>query len=318
MIYIQRKINSNQLEAIKNDFCDFNTIWQIVSDEMQKPPKIFQTSNERAQYKKNKACYFIAGQMSDTVRKNENVKSRSLVPLDIDDLEVNYSTFLAECKKLPQQNFQFLIYPTISHIEKNLSNKSNNLRARIVVNLDRAVNSKEYAALIDALTHFFVSLVEKGKVYNADISNKTWAQIQGLYIKTKDNETCIPAVFGSRALKVDDALREIELFNKETEEELLHDSYSAPSLKNTQQRKRKINIAMDLLTAYFLDDYKPKEGERNQWYFSRWSNALYQFNNDYITIDDLQAIHECINAINKNSVNPLSQSEMDSILRVLD
>lgn len=318
-IYLQHGLVSNQLKEKKADYCDFRTICEIVYREMQQPAKNFKTSDEKNSYKRNNANYFIAGKMSELKRKNENVKARTLLLLDIDDLEIDYHVFISKLKNINHNElFQFLIYPTISH-ESNTNvtkNNTNVLRARIIINLSREVNSQEYATLVQAMTHFFVELAGSNN-YHADISNKTWGQLQGLYVKTAANESCTPVRLGERALDVDNALAKIQQYTpKKNAEENIENGLGGAAVARGERKAKKYNFALELL-EYLMMNKSPKKGERNQWYFERWAIAVRQYKKDYITAEQLKAVILALETINQNSDDALSDEEIESILRAL-
>lgn len=316
-IYLQRGLISNRLIEIKKaDRCDFQTICEIVYKEMQQPAKKFKTSDEKNSYKRNNANYFIAGKMSELKRKNENVEARTLLLLDIDDLDIDYHVFISKLKNINHNElFQLLIYPTISH-NSNANESKNILRARVVINLSRVVNSQEYALLVCAITQYFVELAGSND-YHADKSNKTWGQLQGLYVKTKANESCAPVLLGERALDVDNVLTKVQKnTQKNSVEKNIKNVGESAAVSKAKKKAKKYNFALDLLGC-FAKYKSPKKGERNRWYFERWATAVSQYKKGYISDDELEIVFLALKRINKESGNALSDEEMSSILRAL-
>ncbi len=170
MIYINTVQTKQPMKEIKleRDFDFFKDY---------KPQRFDYPINEATEkaIKLFKMKIIIAGQMTgDLRRNNENVFSRSLLFIDFDDIHESEETFLSNVQdKL--KGINYYLYPTLKY-------KADNLRYRLVIELDRPVNAGEYDKLL------FGICLELGVNFTFDSSNKTWSQGQGAPVITQHSE----------------------------------------------------------------------------------------------------------------------------------
>lgn len=132
--------------------------------------KVVNLNGSKISRAKYNGGYFLPGEMSKLERSNENVINKSLLVIDIDDTELSYNDLIFKVsEKLGDYNF--LIYPTVSHTEGKT-------KARLIVQPERALNQLEYKYIVNQI----------GKVLEIDIDNisKTIGQHQGLPITYED------------------------------------------------------------------------------------------------------------------------------------
>lgn len=170
MIYINTVQTNRPMKEIKTarDFTFFKDY---------KPQRFEYPTNEDEEkaIKLFKMNIVIAGQMTGNLkRNNENVFSRSLLLLDFDDIHESEATFLSKVNEI-LKGCNYCLYPTLKY-------KEDNIRYRLVLELDRSVNASEYEKLL-----FGISL-ELGVNFTFDSSNKTWSQGQGAPVITQYSE----------------------------------------------------------------------------------------------------------------------------------
>lgn len=169
MLYIQKGFKTSELTAINeensNDFEDF-----IVLDI-----QTYNKNENKQKVKENKAKYFIGGDIISVngvyKRNNKNLLSRSLICIDYDNVNMSNEE-LKNKIRANLQNYNYMLYPTISHT-------IDNPRYRLIIEPSRPLNEKEYKSTI-------LEINEKLGL-NFDPSSKTYSQLQGLPITTSDN-----------------------------------------------------------------------------------------------------------------------------------
>lgn len=164
-------INTNEtaLETIANGF-----VQTINSDE------------DIIGYKANNMPCFISGDITPNedgsyTRNNNNLKSRDLIIVDIEDTGLT-SQEVQTIIKDKLASYRYFLYSTISH-------KSDNPRLRLVIEPNREIQKEEYKPTIQHI----MALLQ----LNYDSSSATWSQLQGLPIEVRDNEfICIKHLDG--------------------------------------------------------------------------------------------------------------------------
>lgn len=164
-------INTNEtaLETIANGF-----VQTINSDE------------DIIGYKANNMPCFISGDITPNedrsyTRNNNNLKSRDLIIVDIEDTGLT-SQEVQTIIKDKLASYRYFLYSTISH-------KSDNPRLRLVIEPNREILKEEYKPTIQHI----MALLQ----LNYDSSSATWSQLQGLPIEVRDNEfICIKHLDG--------------------------------------------------------------------------------------------------------------------------
>ena len=129
---------------------------------------------------------FISGDITPNedgsyTRNNNNLKSRDLIIVDIEDTGLT-SQEVQTIIKDKLASYRYFLYSTISH-------KSDNPRLRLVIEPNREILKEEYKPTIQHI----MALLQ----LNYDSSSATWSQLQGLPIEVRDNEfICIKHLDG--------------------------------------------------------------------------------------------------------------------------
>lgn len=183
MLYCTYGLKNNQLQTNKKDNrTDFQRLVDSLErDKTEAISLLFNTNKDREDYKHNKALYFIAGELTAPIRKNENMVNRSLLVLDLDDIKADEQDFIRAISSRLNR-FKYLTYPTISHNIKGT-------RYRLIFDINRPITSaEEYGKLIEIITRDIYENILQQSDYKADTSNKTFSQLQGWYVKTEQNK----------------------------------------------------------------------------------------------------------------------------------
>lgn len=169
MIYVGKVIPSLMNEPINQNILDFLAEYT--------PQKVTVPNNEEQQKKLKTTVLngFISGEMKALIRKNENLASRDCLILDLDDVTVSADELKAEINR-EFSKFDFALFPSISNGLKGV-------RYRLVLPLDKSVQSQEYSLIV----RFFNERILQSVISVPDESNATWSQIQLLPVLTQYN-----------------------------------------------------------------------------------------------------------------------------------
>lgn len=170
MIYKQTGYRSNVLSPFDSD----KTPLEVIANTFV--PTIEPETNIDS-YKAKEMLYFISGDITPNedgsyTRNDNNLKSRDLIVIDIEDTELTSKEVQAIIQER-LSSYKYLLYSSISH-------KPNNPRLRLVIEPDREILKEEYKPTIQHI----MALLE----LNYDRSSSTWSQLQGLPIAVRDNE----------------------------------------------------------------------------------------------------------------------------------
>lgn len=193
MIYINKVVTNAPMKAVEveRDFLFFKDC---------EPQKLKYPTSEamEKEIKQKQMDIVIAGTMTgDLRRNNKNVFSRSLLFVDFDNINETEEDFLSKLKE-SLNDVNYCLYPTLKYKPKE------NIRYRLVLELDREVNAKEYEILLFGLSK------QLGVDFVLDGSNKTFSQGQGLPVVTEYSKD-VERVFhdGYNAIPVDKFLQHI-------------------------------------------------------------------------------------------------------------
>ena len=170
MIYKQTGYRSNVLSPFSTD----KKPLEVIANTFV--PTIEQETNINS-YKAKEMLYFISGDITPNedgsyTRNDNNLKSRDLIVIDIEDTELTSKEVQAIIQER-LSSYKYLLYSSISH-------KPNNPRLRLVIEPDREILKDEYKPTIQHI----MALLQ----LNYDRSSSTWSQLQGLPIAVRDNE----------------------------------------------------------------------------------------------------------------------------------
>lgn len=188
-IYLSKGYETNQLKIIESETDDFETI-------LNSKVTAFNDSEALESVKRHYADYFIAGELSKSIRSNDTLISKTLLALDYDDIKITEKEFKNHLQnKIGVLNYY--AYPSISNGLKGT-------RYRLIIKTDRPFNREENKPLIEFITD------QIGLPY--DKASDTWSQLQGLKTTFESvqsfNDKCISNE-GIGVLKVDNALQKM-------------------------------------------------------------------------------------------------------------
>lgn len=202
MLYISQGYTTHQMEPEENNKTPFQKLIEF------EPPKVKQI-NEKTDlktinnFKSKQMGYFLAGQLKNNIRKDENLLEKELIVLDYDNLGKMFYTKFVDTIKEELKGIRFYLYPTIKN---NLPNYG--LRYRLVIDTDRPYTKNENNWLIQNVIDC-IGLP-------CDPKSKTYSQCMGLpYLNACSSEKLIVKQDGE-PLKVDNFLYKPERQSAET------------------------------------------------------------------------------------------------------
>lgn len=288
MIYVNKVATKQPMQKIEceNDFeyfrdCEAQKLKYPTSEAMEKAIKTKQMN------------IVIAGTMTgDLKRNNENVFSRSLLFIDFDEVLDSEEEFL---KKVTDQldRLNYCLYPTLKY------KPVENIRYRLVIELDREVNAKEYEILLFGISK------ELGVNFTFDESNKTWSQGQGLPVVTEYSEN-VKRIYqsGLNPVPVDSFIDTIKQ-SKEWKNALQakRGAFNKGSYaRSTGERK----YTGQLLEMLFDGE---NHGNRNNW----WREMVDKMLAVDTPLETIATIMEVINDTPQIFPEPLEQKELETI-----
>lgn len=211
-VYVQRGLATNSMTPHPVDVVSFLHDYQ--------PPQLEITDQSWWKIKHRDAEYIIDGYFEGT-RSNSNMKKRSALFLDLDDVDPSIKTLgdlIQRVNQIPAfSSFEWLLWPTIKNgLEYRDRDKNGTLipanddqkkkheqdlaaglcvvregyiwyrpqvRGRICIPLSDDITSKE--AYKQLLNHMLGVLVSNHVLTGIDSSNATWSQVEGLPINSK-------------------------------------------------------------------------------------------------------------------------------------
>lgn len=288
MIYTNIVKTLAPMHEVKNIDRDFDFFKTCRSQRLPYP----KDKDEELKIKTQQMLIVIAGTiLGDLKRNNTNLVSRSLLFIDFDDVQETESEFLGKITdKLKAVNY--CLYPTLKY-------KPDNIRYRLVLELDRAVSREEYEKLLFGLC---LDLAVK---FEFDESNKTWSQGQGLPVITEHSSNEMRLFHdGFTAIPVDKFLYQIT---------------TSPEWADAQKKKQRPKTSgyttnssgKQKYTGVFLEQLfeGATVGNRNIW----WRQMV----DKMLSVDTpIETIAKVMGAINFNLEifpEPLDQKELDTI-----
>lgn len=237
---------------------------------------------------------FIAGEMKALIRKNENLISRDCLILDLDDVVISESELVEKISK-KFKKFDYVLYPTVSHVFKGV-------RYRLVIPLDKPVNEQDYKMLVS----FFSQKVLSDIIRIPDLSNLTWSQIQLLPVTTQHvtSEQIIISK-GEKLFPVEEALLGAKRWEKEYS--LLTGCVrSTPLYKDVTHFKKGGSRYRNTTTELFESLVAGcEEGNRN--------NRIAQITGGLLArAVDVSAVFELVKVANQYFTEPLSEKEVEA------
>lgn len=275
MIYLSKGFNTNRLKVIESE----NDFMTIVNSKVT----LFDSNDDIDKIKRNQAYYFIAGELSEPIRNNNTLLSRSLVTLDYDDLKLTEEEFRSHLLKKINA-LKFYAYPSISNGLKGT-------RFRVIISTDRPYTQNESSTVIRFITNH-IDLPY-------DAASETWSQLMSLKCTFESeeafNDKCIYNE-GRSVLKIDNALKKME-------------EQKGVKEKNNISLKADYNN-LKKYTASFMEELLAgvDEGNRDNWVTKQFGRML-SLGFDYTTA------YEWIELVNREFVRPpLSDNNINRIV----
>lgn len=196
-------------------------------------------------YKTKEMLCFISGKITPNedgsyTRNNNNLKSRDLIVIDIEDTGLTSEKVQAIIQE-KLSSYKYLLYSSISH-------KPNNPRLRLLLEPDREILKEEYKPTIQHI----MALLE----LNYDRSSFTWSQSQGLPIAVRDNEHIFIKKLYGLPYPVQEASKE---------EKKVISNYHRPSISTTDIRVSDEDFK-ELFLRYLELDYLNIHTKDNEEY----------------------------------------------------
>lgn len=163
------------MKAFDTDKTPFRYLWdyeakEVPIDETFAKESIKETKEAIAPFKK-KVVYFLAGELLNGQRSNENLLQKDMVVIDYDGIKMQYTAFLNTIKER-LQGVSFILYPSISNYVGPMG-----MRFRLVIETSRPYNQQENENLVqNVMDHIGIP---------ADNASKTWGQLMGMPTVTK-------------------------------------------------------------------------------------------------------------------------------------
>ncbi|MDT2705564.1 hypothetical protein [Enterococcus dispar] len=290
MIYTNIVKTLEPMHEVKNIDRDFDFFKTCKVQRLPYP----KDKDEELKIKTQQMLIVIAGTiLGDLKRNNTNLVSRSLLFIDFDDVQETESEFLGKITdKLKEVNY--CLYPTLKY-------KPDNIRYRLVLELDRAVSCEEYEKLL------FGICTDLGIKFEFDETNKTWSQGQGLPVVTEHSSNDLRVFHdGFEPIPVD---------------KFLHRITTSQQWADAQKKKQRPNTGVYQVngsgkrkyTGVFLEQLfeGASVGNRNVW----WRQMV----DKMLSVDTpIETIAKVMGVINFNTEifpEPLDQKELDTIFR---
>lgn len=291
MIYTNKVATRKPMYEVKNISRDFD-FFKTCKPQRFSYPK---NKDEEMEIKKFQMMIVIAGTMfGDLSRNNENLVSRSLLFIDFDDVHDSEEVFLEKVTdKLKSVNY--CLYPTLKY-------KPDNIRYRLVLELDRPVNAEEYEKLLFGLSD------ELGVAFEFDDSNKIWSQGQGLPVITEySNKEMRIFHDGFKKIPVDAFIYKINQSKKWKKEKQKKQKSNLGSYKtgnNSSKRKYTGTLLEELFEGTHV-------GNRNTW----WRTMVDKMLSVDTPIETIAKVMDTINFNGDIFPDPLDQKELETIFR---
>ncbi len=163
------------MKVVDTDKAPFRYLWdyearEVPIDETFAKDSIKETKATIAPFKK-KVVYFLAGELLNGQRSNENLLQKDMVVIDYDGIKMQYTAFLNTIKER-LQGVSFILYPSISNYVGPMG-----MRFRLVIETSRPYNQQENENLVqNVMDHIGIP---------ADNASKTWGQLMGMPTVTK-------------------------------------------------------------------------------------------------------------------------------------
>lgn len=217
-IYVSKGYRNKKMQKIMTNKTPYEYLCSrkpkmVPIDESFAKESMKETKAAIAPYK-SELYYFLAGELKNEQRSNENLLQKDMVIIDYDDLTMDYDSF---CDTLKEQlpTTEYTIYPTISNGIGQMG-----LRLRLVIATSRMYTREENDRLIqNVIDHIGIP---------ADNASKTWSQLMGLPIISKLSPATLITRQEGEPLDVDSFLYEPTVKKEYTapaafEGELTHD-----------------------------------------------------------------------------------------------
>lgn len=265
-LYICMGYSVKKMKPIELEKPPFQSLWDyspgiVDIDESFARGTKEETKKALAPFKKRLA-YFLAGELLNGIRKNENLLKKDMVVIDYDDLNIMYTVFLETIKE-KLSGIRFILYPTISNNVGQMG-----MRFRLVIETNRMYTREENDRLIQNVIDYIG--------VPADSASKTWSQLMGLPTLNKLSPLSLITKQEGHSLKVDD---------------FLHESIKKPDdAPQTAYDGELINETAVAMVKAYAERVGDKLLDRN-YYLNPYMNIKFAYESGGI---DLQTVEECL------------------------
>lgn len=281
MIYIAKGYLGNKIQEVQTDLSDFEAIRQSKIQVLSDVEKLHH-------YKRTTVHYFVAGEFKELIRNNMNLKHKTLITLDFDEIPTSRDGFIEHLQQTIGGS-RFYTFPSIR-------NGIEGLRYRVVIEPSRAFNIKENSTLM-AYVNRIIGL--EGYDETAD----TFSQLQGLKVTFGTKEAYEEECYFNQGepFNIDEAIRLQRAYEKEN-----------PQAVKRKQKPFQFQVSRKkTYTASLMEQLlEPIEsGERNV----RMASLVGKL---FSLGMNAEATYEWIHLINDNFVTPaLREDEVNTIFR---
>lgn len=218
---------------------------------------------------KNTVDYFLAGELKDEIRSNENLLRKQLVVLDYDDLKKDEFIKFTYTIKEKLLGISFILYPTMSNYVPEMG-----MRFRLVIDTDRTYTIEENKILLQNVIDYIG--------IKCDSASATYSQLMGLPILNK--------------------LSKKEMIFKQLGEPLQVDSYLYEPVKKREFEPIEFTgelsheVAVQMVQSY-VDRVGSKLYDRS-YYLNPYMNIKHAYQTGEI---DLTTVEECLTILAMNN-----------------
>ncbi|MHC5375410.1 phage/plasmid primase, P4 family [Enterococcus sp. LJL120] len=226
-LYTSVGYSTKKMKKVQTEKTPFQYLWdytpkEVPIDENFSKETIEATKAVIAPFKK-KVVYFLAGELKNEQRSNENLLQKDMIVIDYDSIDMMYSVFLGQLRDR-LQGVKFILYPSISNYVGQMG-----LRFRLIIETSRPYNRNENDNLLQNVMDYIG--------IPADNASKTWGQLMGMPTLNKLSPASLITKQEGEPLNV-----EKFLFEPKTKKEYV------PSVTFTGELNHESAVAM--VTAY--------------------------------------------------------------------
>lgn len=265
--------------------------WAHLVEATSKPATLFDHTPEQIQaYKVKQAPYVVYGH-SESLQRSDDLLSRNVLFIDVDE----YGEYGEHSQQLANSftglGLSYVIYPTIRNGIKP------GARLRVGIPLDRDANRDEYLKVWRVLTTYYH--------IQADLAGaeRSFKQLQGLYIKTSQNAQNSPILATGGMLQVD---AYVQIYDSNPGKYASTTSTTFTIATSGEKQRNAWPERNKRIMAFLMDP------DNNWQAFGGWDNALtsaggWIYKN---TNQDIRYTAEAIEQLNDNGSDPIDNKQL--------